>query len=163
PTRAAPHGRSDGAPAPVLRRHGPRVLRAGGGRWRHPARRRRIEAETAPPPPRTAVSGHAPSVRFGTLASLLLRLRHAGSGLTEEHLAGLVVEGRGAPELLADRPALPHGRPPRDGVPPAGDVREVSEHPLALVLGEDPRPGRDVGDRVLARQVGSVREAAFEH
>src|SRR5947199_9419620 len=26
-----------------------------------PARRRRIEAETAPPPPRTAVSGHAPS------------------------------------------------------------------------------------------------------
>src|SRR5439155_2871936 len=35
---------------------------AGGGRWGHPARRRRIEAETAPPPPRTAVSGHAPSL-----------------------------------------------------------------------------------------------------
>ena len=29
PTRAAPHRRSDGAPAPVLRRHGPRVPRAG--------------------------------------------------------------------------------------------------------------------------------------
>jgi len=97
-----------------------------------------------------------------TLVSLLLRLRHAGSGLTEEHLAGLVVEGRGAPELLADRAALPHGRPPRDGVPPAGDVREVGEHPLALVLGEDPRPGRDVGDRVFAREVGSVREAPFQ-
>src|SRR2546422_1070652 len=38
PPRAAPHRRSEG------------------GRWRHPARRRRIEAETAPPPPRTAVS-----------------------------------------------------------------------------------------------------------
>src|SRR5437667_12785477 len=34
--------------------------RAGRGRWSHAARRRRIEAETAPPPPRTAVSGHAP-------------------------------------------------------------------------------------------------------
>src|SRR5204863_6511092 len=32
PTRAAPHRRSDGAPAPVLRRHGPRVPRAGGPR-----------------------------------------------------------------------------------------------------------------------------------
>src|SRR5207302_6178319 len=30
------------------------------GPSRHPARRRRIEAETVPPPPRTAVSGHAP-------------------------------------------------------------------------------------------------------
>src|SRR5439155_1169703 len=30
------------------------------GRSWHPARRRRIEAETVPPPPRTAVSGHAP-------------------------------------------------------------------------------------------------------
>src|SRR5439155_960172 len=36
---------------------------AGGGRSRHPARRRRIEAERVPPPPRTAVSGHAPSAR----------------------------------------------------------------------------------------------------
>src|SRR5204862_7730121 len=34
PTRAAPHRRSDGAPAPVLRRHGPRVPRAGGPRAR---------------------------------------------------------------------------------------------------------------------------------
>src|SRR5438093_3899937 len=33
-TRAAPHRRSDGAPAPVLRRHGPRVPRAGGPRAR---------------------------------------------------------------------------------------------------------------------------------
>src|SRR5438034_630465 len=40
---------------------GPGATDPGGGRWRHPARRRRIEAETAPPPPRTAVSGHAPS------------------------------------------------------------------------------------------------------
>src|SRR5207247_10751566 len=38
PTRAAPHTRSDGAPAPVLRRHGPRVPRAGGPRARPPLR-----------------------------------------------------------------------------------------------------------------------------
>src|SRR5207247_10626061 len=38
PTRAAPHRRSDGAPAPVLRRHGPRVPRAGGPRARPPLR-----------------------------------------------------------------------------------------------------------------------------
>src|SRR2546427_12538528 len=39
---------------------GPGATDPCGGRWRHLARRRRIEAETAPPPPRTAVSGHAP-------------------------------------------------------------------------------------------------------
>src|SRR2546422_503131 len=39
---------------------GPGATDPCGGRSRHPARRRRIEAETAPPPPRTAVSGHAP-------------------------------------------------------------------------------------------------------
>src|SRR5712691_4040889 len=38
PTRAAPHRRCDGAPAPVLRRHGPRVPRAGGPRARPPLR-----------------------------------------------------------------------------------------------------------------------------
>src|SRR5205814_8753523 len=38
PTRAAPHRRCDGAPAPVLRRHGPRVPRAGGPRARSPLR-----------------------------------------------------------------------------------------------------------------------------
>src|SRR5206468_9326628 len=37
------------------------VRHARGGRSRHPARRRRIEAETALPPPRTAVSGYAPT------------------------------------------------------------------------------------------------------
>src|SRR5204863_6365930 len=31
-----------------------------GGRSKHPIHRRRIEAERVPPPPRTAVSGHAP-------------------------------------------------------------------------------------------------------
>src|SRR5881396_825956 len=36
-----------------MRRRGRRSMEA-------PGRRRRIEAETAPPPPRTAVSGHAP-------------------------------------------------------------------------------------------------------
>src|SRR5438477_364046 len=41
---------------------GPGATDPCGGRWRHPARRRRIEAETAPPPPRTAVSGHTPSL-----------------------------------------------------------------------------------------------------
>src|SRR5438094_3186781 len=38
PTRAAPHRRSDGAPAPMLRRHGPWVPRAGGPRARPPLR-----------------------------------------------------------------------------------------------------------------------------
>src|SRR5439155_3548926 len=72
------------------------------------------------------------------LVSLLLRLRHAGGTLTELHLAGPIVEGRGAPELLADRAALPYGRPARDGVPPAGDAGDVVRDPLVLVLGEDP-------------------------
>src|SRR5437867_7213060 len=121
---------------------------------------RRIAALAALAPRLVRLAHHDYPDRL--LASLLLRLRHAGGGLTEEHLAGLVVEGRGAPEVLADRAALPYGRPPRDGVPPAGDAREVGEDPLALVLGKDPRPGRDVGDRVLAREVGSVREAPFE-
>src|SRR5439155_24468953 len=35
---------------------------ARGAHGRLPPRRRRTEAETAPPPPRTAVSGHAPSL-----------------------------------------------------------------------------------------------------
>src|SRR5436853_2314240 len=42
---------------------GPGATDPCGGRSRHPTRRRRIEAETAPPPPRTAVSGHAPRLR----------------------------------------------------------------------------------------------------
>src|SRR3989449_827864 len=42
---------------------GPGATDPCGGRSRHPTRRRRIEAETAPPPPRTAVSGHAPTAR----------------------------------------------------------------------------------------------------
>src|SRR5439155_6053210 len=41
---------------------------------RHPARRRRSEAETAPPPPRTAVSGHAPRL------SLAVRERRVPAG-----------------------------------------------------------------------------------
>src|SRR5207247_4169840 len=38
PTRAAPHRRSDGAPAPVLRRDGPRLPLAGGPRAGPPRR-----------------------------------------------------------------------------------------------------------------------------
>src|SRR5207247_52319 len=59
-TRMPPTG--GGEPAPVRSgavEQGPRARAPGGGGWRHPARLRRTEAETAPPPPRTAVSGHA--------------------------------------------------------------------------------------------------------
>src|SRR5439155_6505978 len=58
PPRAAPHRRSDGAPAPVLRRHGPRV----GPRARPPLR---------PAPAAGAGSGGAGEVPF------VAHLRHA--------------------------------------------------------------------------------------
>src|SRR5206468_10514562 len=50
--------RGGGAGAP----REPRWGAAGGGRSKHPIHRRRIEAERVPPPPRTAVSGHAPGL-----------------------------------------------------------------------------------------------------
>src|SRR5438128_11162615 len=91
-----------------------------------------------------------------------LRFCHAGGGLTEQYPPRLVVERGAAAEVLAERPALLHAGSTRDGVPPARDVGKVGEDLPALVLGEDPRPRRDVGDRVLAREVGSVREAPLE-
>src|SRR2546428_141177 len=50
----------------TLRGQGQRCLigAGGGGRSKRPIHRRRIEAGRVPPPPRTAVSGHAPSRRL---------------------------------------------------------------------------------------------------
>src|SRR5206468_6569040 len=51
----------------------PRSAAARGGRSKHPIHRRRIEAERVPPPPRTAVSGHAPSASLPSSAAIELR------------------------------------------------------------------------------------------
>src|SRR5205814_3682111 len=79
---------------------------AGGGRWRHAPRRRRIEAETAPPSPRTAVSGHAPSLRVPARA-------RSPAGAGDEPRAGP------RSQVLAKRPGpVPPLRPapgPRPG------------------------------------------------
>src|SRR5437667_281672 len=88
-------------------------------------------ASAADPPPTLATDFGS-----GTLASLLLRLRHAGGGLTEEHLAGLVVEGRGAPELLADGPALLYGRLPGDPLEHLVPAADVARQEPARLLGE---------------------------
>src|SRR5207249_2659278 len=77
PTRAAPHRRSDGVPAPVLRRHGPRVPRAGGPRARPPLR-------PAPAASALACRRQTCGTRAGPNSAAGRRGRRRGVGRAEE-------------------------------------------------------------------------------
>ena len=59
--------------------------------------------------------------------------------------------------------ALLHGRAVGDRDVPALDVGILVEVDGLPLVARDPRPGRDVGDRVVARHVLVVLELLVEH
>src|SRR5207249_10796502 len=122
---------------------------AGAGPWSRPAGRPRTEAETAPPSPRTAVSGHAPSLRVPARA-------RSPAGAGDEPRA------RPRSQVLAERPGPVPPLRPAPGPRPGALEREPERLGGHALRGRDRdlQPPPDLLLRSLPEDRRALREPA---